>query len=163
MVGAATIFACYLYAALAVCAWTDLSRLIIPDIANAALLAGAVLFACISPHHTFVDAMAGGAIGVGLFLSISITFRRLRGYDGLGFGDVKFMAGAGAWVGWQGVAPLILVASVSALVVVAGMRVVQGGFDPRMRLPFAPFLTAATALVWSLQITQGGLWLPSLQ
>lgn len=157
-----TVSACYLFITLAVCAWIDLSRLVIPNLGNAALLAGAAVFTWISPHRTSVDATLGAVIGAGLFLSVALTFRYARGHEGLGLGDVKFMAGAGAWVGWQGVAPLILVASVSALIVVAGTCVVQGTFDPRKRWPFAPFLGVATALVWSLQTTQVGSWLLNL-
>jgi leader peptidase (prepilin peptidase)/N-methyltransferase len=148
----------YLGAVLLACTWADTSRMIIPNAANGALLLGAAAFACVSPIHTLPSALLGGIIGAASFLALSLFFRHVRGRDGLGLGDVKFMAGAGTWVGWQGLAPLVLIASLSALVYVATLTLSNGSFDPDRKLPFAPFLSLATALVWSLQVTEAMPW-----
>lgn len=148
-------FGAYLCAALAWCTWSDLIRRTIPNWANATLLMGAIGLALLSPAHAVDAALLGSLIGVAVFLGVAIGFHRFRGYHGLGLGDVKFMAGAGAWVGWQGLAPLTLIASVSALLYIAMMRIRHGRFDPNTQLPFGPFLSFATLLVWCAQVVGG--------
>jgi leader peptidase (prepilin peptidase)/N-methyltransferase len=150
----------YLACVLLVAVAHDLRSLIIPNACNAAILAGALVFATQSSTLALSSCILGGLIGGAALLLMSIGFRALRGYDGLGLGDAKYMAGAGTWVGWQGLAPLLLVASVTALLYVAAQSLRNGGFDPRTRIPFAPFLGAATLVVWLLQVTEAAPWLP---
>ncbi|NIX78430.1 prepilin peptidase [Microvirga terricola] len=153
------VFAAYLVTVLLVSAVIDARHFIIPNTANAANLAGALAFAFVMPQSTLASALLGGLIGGGAFVALAAAFRRIRRYDGLGLGDAKFMLGAGAWVGWQGLAPLVFVASSSALVYVALRRKMGEGFDPQAKIPFAPFLCAATLTVWSLQIFGYAPWL----
>ena len=39
----------------------------------------------------WTDALLGGLVGGGTFLAVLLVFKRLRGVDGMGFGDVKLM------------------------------------------------------------------------
>lgn len=55
-------------------------------------------------------AVAGAALAGGLAYAVRLAFLRLRGRDALGFGDVKFFAAAGLWLGLAGV-PVFLVVS----------------------------------------------------
>lgn len=150
----------YLAGVLLVSVAFDLKRLIIPNACNAANLAGALIFATQSTKLALSSYILGGLIGGLGLLFLSIGFRALRGYDGLGIGDAKYMAGAGVWVGWQGLAPLLLTASVSALLWVAVQHLRNGGFNSRTRIPFAPFLGAATLVIWLLQVNEAAPWLP---
>jgi leader peptidase (prepilin peptidase)/N-methyltransferase len=52
--------------------------------------------------------MAGAAAGAALLAALSWVYFRLRGREGLGLGDVKLMAAAGAWVGVGGLGTVIL-------------------------------------------------------
>jgi len=52
--------------------------------------------------------MAGAAAGAALLAALSWIYFRLRGREGLGLGDVKLMAAAGAWVGVGGLGTVIL-------------------------------------------------------
>ena len=87
-------------------------------------------------------------MGLTLFLAVGIIFRRLRGYEGLGGGDAKLFAAAGAWVGWLGLPSVLLVASVTALGVVlvmiaAGRRGITGE-----EIAFGPYLCFGFWIVW---------------
>jgi leader peptidase (prepilin peptidase)/N-methyltransferase len=70
----------------------------------------------------------------------------------MGYGDFKLFAALGAWMGWAGLVPMILMASVIgagvgiALKFSSGLR--EGGY-----VPFGPFLAAAglTAMVFGPQ------------
>ena len=45
-------------------------------------------------------ALLRGAVLALLFLGAARRYRRLRGRDGIGLGDVKLAGVAGAWLGW---------------------------------------------------------------
>jgi len=51
-----------------------------------------------------------------LFVLIELTYRRLRGQDGLGRGDAKLLAAGGAWCGWSGLPLIVLISSALALI-----------------------------------------------
>ena len=66
----------------------------------------------------------GAAAGFAVFWSIGAAYRRYRGRDGLGGGDAKLLAAAGAWVGWQGLPLVVLIgagATPAAVVLVAAL------------------------------------------
>jgi prepilin signal peptidase PulO-like enzyme (type II secretory pathway) len=126
----------------------DCHRFVLPDRLNAVLALGGVGQALLLGHPTLLDALAGSLVG---FLALSVVahlFRQARGVEGLGFGDQKFAAAAGLWLGWQQIAPMLLIASLSALAVVLVRSVRTGTFDRSLRLPFGPFLGVGTAACW---------------
>jgi len=68
--------------------------------------------------------------------------------EAMGFGDVKFMATIGAWLGWQ--ATLFSLAAASLLGAVVGLSLVAvGRKEQGGKLPFGPYL-AAGAVLWVL-------------
>jgi leader peptidase (prepilin peptidase)/N-methyltransferase len=81
------------------------------------------------------------AIGAGLIFG---TFRRLyfflRKIQGLGLGDVKFLAAATPWVGIMGIPVLLLIAAFSALIAIGGMQIAGQNLTRETSLPFGPFL-----------------------
>ena len=62
-----------------------------------------------------------GAIAGYLSLAaIYWLYRGIRGYEGLGYGDIKYLAALGAWHGWRLLPQLVLVASLLAGIAWAG-------------------------------------------
>jgi prepilin signal peptidase PulO-like enzyme (type II secretory pathway) len=94
---------------------TDLRAYRIPDLASLGLLATGLALSATSPWVTPVEAVWGAALGFGVFALLGEAYFRLRGVDGLGLGDAKLMAAAGAWLGWQALPHVILISSTSAL------------------------------------------------
>lgn len=88
------------------------------------------------------DAVMGAAAGY-LFLWCTYwSFKLLTGKEGMGYGDFKLFAALGAWMGWQALPSIILLAAVSGLLY-AILRIVlrrQSGAEP---IPFGPFLAVA--------------------
>ncbi|WP_445504883.1 prepilin peptidase [Microvirga sp. G4-2] len=153
------LFTAYLSGVLLVCTLVDIRRYVIPNLASGASLTGAVAFAVMSSHHALMPQILGGVLGGGGFMALAIAFHRIRHHEGLGLGDAKFMLGAGTWVGWQGVAPLVLLASVSALIYLLTRKVIDPRFNLQGRVPFAPFLSATTLFIWSLQEFGTAIWM----
>lgn len=137
----------------------DIRHLIIPNALNAAILVGGLAYAVLSKTTLVLPCLAGGALGFAAFLAFRSGYRAIRGHEGLGLGDAKFMAGAGLWVGWQGLAPLLTTASLSALVFLLVKRLVTGRLDRDQRLPFGPFLCAGMVAVWGVQTAGWAPWI----
>ena len=64
--------------------------------------------------------------------------------EGLGFGDVKFAAAAGLLLGWQRMLFAMLIASVSASIILVIIRRVRGDEQDR-EYPFGPFISVGIA------------------
>lgn len=123
----------------------DVRYLILPDALVALVLVtglgGALAGIALAP--TPVAAAVGVAVGGSALWAVRALYARMRGVVGLGWGDVKLFAAAGAWVGWQGLADLLLIACLASLGAIAVARVRGGGRGPQGRLPFGPSLAIA--------------------
>ncbi len=91
----------------------------------------------------FPDRLIGAAIGYGALFAIATLYRRLRGRDGLGLGDAKLLGAIGAWLGWQLLPLVLLVASVAGLVWALALHLLGRKIDNSIRLPFGTFLCLA--------------------
>ena len=129
----------------------DARYLVIPNALSLFMLASGIVFVTITDASSLKDACIGVLVGGMTSYAISEIFVRVRGYKGLGLGDVKLVAAGGAWVGWLGLAPTLFLAATTALVYVAIRCIAVGGFDQKTRIPFAPFLGGAIFVIWLLQ------------
>jgi leader peptidase (prepilin peptidase) / N-methyltransferase len=123
-------------------AWIDLQRGIIPDWLNLAilLLGLAWSFAQGGTMAALTAAAAAALVGATVWLLRRLYFA-LRKIQGLGLGDVKFLAAATTWVGISGIPILLLVAAVTALAAAGVMQVAGRSMTRQSALPFGPFLT----------------------
>ena len=94
--------------------------------------------------NVVIDAGIGVAVGFAVFAVIGWLYRKMRGRDGLGIGDAKLLASAGAWVGWAGLPSVIGIAAVAGLFA----TVMLGSLSPTQRIPFGPYLCNTIWLVW---------------
>lgn len=93
----------------------------------------------------FLDRAVGAGLGYGLLFLLAILYRRLRGRDGLGLGDAKLLGAIGAWLGWQLLPLVLLVASLMGLLWALALRLRGDAVDGATRLPFGTFLCLAVA------------------
>src|SRR3712207_244342 len=75
----------------------DIRSMRIPDRVNLAIFLTGLAASSVLGVVDLVSALAGAAVGGGCLLAVRQAFRSWRGYDGLGLGDVKFVAAAGTW------------------------------------------------------------------
>lgn len=130
--------------ALIVASFIDFAEYILPD---AVTLGGApVAFVCagLLLDVGWLDSLIGAVLGAGLFLALQRIYRRVRGDEGMGTGDVKLMLMLGALTGWQALAFIIFTGSLSALM--ASLAYLRGGGGMRTAVPFGPFLALGALL-----------------
>ena len=80
--------------------------------------------------------------------------------EAMGFGDVKFMAAIGAFVGWQG-ALFSLMASAVVGAVVGVVLIAIGRRDWSARLPYGPYISLAAVIWIFFREPILGTWLPT--
>jgi leader peptidase (prepilin peptidase)/N-methyltransferase len=139
---------CYLVVLLAAVCAIDGRFGIIPDSMVLALAAGGALLAFLWAPADF---WWRGFEAVLVFTAASLFragYRWLRGYDGLGFGDVKFVAAGTLWIGAEGIPGLLLIAVISALVSLLILRAQGHELDGKQAISFGPHLAVGLWLTW---------------
>jgi leader peptidase (prepilin peptidase)/N-methyltransferase len=133
---------------LLVLGWIDLRRGILPDVLNLPLIvAGLAAAALFSPEQLPSRAL-GAVAGYASLAAIGLLYRRIRGREGLGGGDAKLFAAAGAWTGVLALPSIVFLAALLALAA-AGTAIAAGArLRAHSALPFGPFLALATWLVY---------------
>ncbi len=114
----------------------------------------------VTPTEAIIGAVAGYLFLWGVFHA----FKLLTGKEGMGYGDFKLFAAAGAWLGWQ-LLPLILLLSAAVGAVVGLTLIVLKRHSRERPLPFGPFIAGATwiAMLWGPQIVERYLGLAGLR
>ena len=80
-------------------AWIDWETFTLPDALTLPLVLGGLAATFWLEPEMLTDHAAAAALGYLLFRGVAWSYRRIRGRHGLGEGDAKLMAAAGAWVG----------------------------------------------------------------
>lgn len=80
---------------------------------------------------------------------IRAVYFYVRGFEGMGLGDVKMMSAIGAFLGWQGAFSTLLIGSIAGAVI-GGVMAVRSRSGLRTALPLGLFLGAASifVLIW---------------
>ena len=122
---------------------SDLRTLRIPNTLTFSLVASGLLQGAFYSDQ-FTARLIGAALGYGILALVGEAYFRLNGREGLGLGDAKLFAGAGAWLGWQALPPVLLIASIGGL-----LFALAGRTGEREPIPFAPFISLATFAIWA--------------
>jgi leader peptidase (prepilin peptidase) / N-methyltransferase len=117
-----------------------------PEDGTAAWLANRIFeFPPPAPAISFADALIGAAVGGGLLWLVGEGYFRLRGREGMGFGDVKMMLMAGAFLGLRRTILTILAGSLLGAILGA-IFIAASRKGSNYELPFGTFLGAAALL-----------------
>jgi leader peptidase (prepilin peptidase)/N-methyltransferase len=152
---------CGLVATLIALAMIDIDTQFLPDDLTLPLMWAGIVSAALGWLPIKLGASVGGAV-VG-YLSLWFVFhayRLIRGKEGMGAGDFKLLAALGAWMGWQLIPSIILLASAVGAVVGMGLIVFRK-HDRDVPIPFGPYLAGGgiAALFFGEQLTR--LWMPA--
>jgi len=128
---------------------SDFVRYRLPDILTLALGLSGLGFAALLNPQALPHRLIGVAAGFAAFEVIARAYVWLRGREGLGRGDAKLMAAAGAWVGWQQLASVVFAGSLVALagtLLVAKLR--SRDLSASTRVPLGAYLCIGLWVTW---------------
>ncbi len=137
---------CAAFALMISMALIDADTKYLPDDLTYPLLWGGVIVAMLGwtiPLQASIWGVVAGFVPLWL---IAEGFRLAMNREGLGGGDLKLLAALGAWTGWQGVLPIILLASIVGLCVHLP-RAMMGASARGKQFPFGPFLVGGGLIV----------------
>jgi leader peptidase (prepilin peptidase)/N-methyltransferase len=136
--------------ALLVLTLVDYDHQILPDRITLPGIAAGVLASLLPGSSVGLrESLASAAGGYLAFAGVALAWRRLRGVEALGMGDWKMAAMLGAFLGWQPLLLVVLLATFAGSVVGAAL-IAAGRGDMQSRLPLGSFLGIAAlfALLW---------------
>jgi len=126
----------------------DRRHFCIPDPLNYLLLWLGLVHATLRGTENL--AIWGALSGYAAFWLLAWSYQRFRGYEGLGYGDMKLFAALGACCGWQAL-PAIAVGATSLALTCVLMVQHQNRIRKVSPLPFGPFLAIAGWVMMVLQ------------
>lgn len=126
----------------------DQRHQILPDALTLPLTAAGIAVSALLPAAQPLNHAVGAALGFAVFFVVAKAYRAVRGREGLGLGDAKLLAAAGAWVSWTGLASVIFMGAALGLAATLVLRVAAGRPSAAEPIPFGPYLCLATWCTW---------------
>ncbi|MBD3853860.1 MAG: prepilin peptidase [Acidobacteria bacterium] len=93
----------------------------------------------------WLDSLIGALVGALLPTLVIVIYRLWRGIDGMGWGDVKYLAAIGSVVGLRGCVGVLVLGATLGAVVGLGL-IASGKGSGKTALPFGTFLALAVIL-----------------
>jgi leader peptidase (prepilin peptidase)/N-methyltransferase len=132
---------------------SDVRHFIVPDALSATAFILGLIFAGLFDDTPLIEAiltcLVRAAAAALPLLALMLLYEWWRGRPGLGLGDVKLAAVAGAWLDWFTIVAVIEVAALGALMAYAVWRyVLRRPIVATTPLPFGLFLAPAIWAGW---------------
>jgi leader peptidase (prepilin peptidase)/N-methyltransferase len=124
--------------------WIDAVCLRLPDALTLPLILAGLLEASSLEPDALTGRAFGAAVGYTLLWAVALAYRRWRGRDGMGLGDAKLLAAAGAWVGVALLPQVLLGGALAGL----AWALRRGRPNAMEKIPFGVFLAASAWVVW---------------
>ncbi len=154
-------FAVYLMASLIISTFVDLEHWIIPDKVTLPGIFLGLVSAFLIPERNFLDQFLGMIVGGGSLLLIGYIYLKWKNIEGIGGGDIKFLAMGGAFLGVQ---KILLTLVLSSLIgtVIGTVAMVLSGKGSKTAIPFGPAISIAllVSYLYGTDIIQWYLDLP---
>jgi leader peptidase (prepilin peptidase)/N-methyltransferase len=150
----AAMISCGFGLAMAAIAVSDARRFIVPDRLSlpaipAGLIASGLLTGGTPAHAVMLSHLTAALAGALSLLAIREAYAVLRGREGLGLGDVKLAAVAGAWTGFAGLPLVLLLACLGAMAAIFAASIRRkAAVTGTTAVPLGATLAPAIWLVW---------------
>ena len=141
----------------------DLDHQLLPDNIVFVLLWSGLLINCTALFADLQSAVLGAVAGYLVLWSIYQAHHHLTGKRGMGYGDFKLLAAIGAWLGWQMLPAVIVIASIGGLLA-AGRSMIIRKHSADMPVSFGPWLALAAwmMMIRGDDILKNHLWVLNL-
>ena len=126
----------------------DYRYFLLPDYLTLPLIPFGLIVTWANDSAALIDHVAGVVVGFGFVVLLRAAYRRLRGREGMGLGDAKLLAASGAFVSWQALPSVILIASLTALALAFARAALGASISLTDRMAFGTFLCLGTWIVW---------------
>ena len=126
----------------------DYRELMLPDALTLPLIPAGLVVAWMIDPGLLAGHALGALAGFAALAAIAGAYRRARDREGLGLGDAKLLAAAGAWLGWQALPSVVLIAAASGLALALAAALGGAKLAWTSRIAFGPHLALAFWLVW---------------
>ncbi|NIA90203.1 prepilin peptidase [Rahnella aceris] len=133
----------------------DLATYLLPDRLTLPLLWAGLLVHSLYGSVTLQSALYGAVAGYLALWFLYWSVKLVSGKEGMGYGDFKLLAALGAWVGWQMLPYLCILAALAGIVFTL-VRV--SIYKMSEQTPFGPCLALAGALIYISQESKT-IWL----
>lgn len=115
--GMSLLGAWFFLSVLLVCAVIDYRSQLLPDVLTLPLLWLGLFFNLQGVFVSLSQAVVGAMVGYLCLWGLFWLFLMATGKEALGYGDFKLLAALGAWLGWQALPQIVLLAAGSGLVI----------------------------------------------
>lgn len=119
----------------------------LPDALTLPLIVIGIIVSAAGYFTPLTDALIGAVAGFLIFWIVGALFHQIRGIEGLGLGDAKLLAAIGAWLGWQAIAPTVLVAALIGLAGAFTFRLTGKEITGTTPIAFGPALAVSGVLI----------------
>jgi leader peptidase (prepilin peptidase)/N-methyltransferase len=126
----------------------DLLALRLPDVLTFPLIAAGLALSLWLPDGDPLAHVIGAAVGFVAFYGIGLAYRRARAREGLGLGDAKLAAAAGAWLGWEALPSMVLIACAAGFIWIGVAVAFRGRRALAEEIAFGAPLCFAFWIVW---------------
>ena len=139
---------------MAAIAISDARRFIVPDRLSlpaipAGLIASGWLATETPAHEMMLSHLAAALMGALCLFAVREAYAALRGREGLGLGDVKLAAVAGAWTSFAGLPLVLLLACLGAIAAILAASIRgKASVTATTAVPLGATLAPAIWLVW---------------
>lgn len=140
-------YAGFLMAALIISTFIDIDHWIIPDKITLPGIVIGLAGAALLPDRNLIDSLIGFCIGGGILFLIGTIYMRWKNIEGIGGGDVKFLAMAGAFLGAKSVLVALVLASLLGSLYGAYVMLRRGS-GSQTAVQFGPFLALGTLIAY---------------
>lgn len=129
-------------------AWIDWTDFLLPDVLTLPLLLAGLGLTFAWDPAALTDHSVAAVLAYLSFRGLSHAYRRLRGRDGLGGGDAKLIAAAGAWCGMAALPFVVLGSALLGLLAALGLALAGRTVTSTTQIPFGPCIALAFWLIW---------------
>lgn len=129
----------------------DVEHQWLPDRLTLPLLALGLAAGAVGIAPSLLDRAIGAVTGFASLALIAFAYRQFRGREGLGGGDPKLFGAIGAWLGWQALPIVLLLASLIGLGSLVTRRLRGEAVAATDRLPLGALLAVAAFPLWLVE------------
>ncbi len=125
----------------------DFDFKIIPDEINFLGFILGLIYTFFRDNYSLLDGIIGAGIGGGFLFAIAYFYKKLKGIEGLGMGDVKLMIFIGSYIGWFGALFTIFLGSIlGTIIALVGALASNVEDKGKYEIPFGPYLAIAGSI-----------------